>query len=361
MKQALLAAARALDEGNLGEARNLLRSLAIVRGNGPERLVAMALWKRLLSHSEGDILPTGGAAGTATDDASRNPATGSRPGLNAIDERMRHGRPVPLLELHVTHACNLTCESCSHYSNHGHRGRLELAQAEIWMSAWNERIAVKEFNLLGGEPTMHPRLSEFVVLVRKHWPAAHIRIVTNGFFLHRHPDLPSTLASEGNASLALSIHHDEALYVERLRPIFDLLAIWQRDHATVVETRTAHHGWTRRYLGFGAAMLPFEDGRPRQSWEVCPAKYCMQLHDGKLWKCPPLAYLGLQKAKYILSPKWDPYLRYRPLDNTCTDRELGDFLALEDESACAMCSAEIRVFPLPSPLQSKSSKTASVT
>jgi hypothetical protein len=243
-------------------------------------------------------------------------------------------RPVSFIELHVTHACNLTCESCSHYSNHAHRGMLELAQVESWMRAWSKRITLKELNLLGGEPTMHPHLSEFVVLARKHWPAAHIRIITNGFFLHRHPDLPSMLAADGNASLALSVHHNEPAYVERLRPIFDLLAIWQRDHGTIVETRQSHQGWTRRYLGFGAEMLPFEDGRPRQSWEVCPARYCKQLHDGKLWKCPPLAYLKLQKAKYNLSPKWDPYLQYIPLDPTCTDRELDDFLAQEDESAC---------------------------
>jgi hypothetical protein len=108
-------------------------------------------------------------------------------------------------------------------------------------------------------------------------------------------------------------------------------------------------------------MLPFEDGRPRQSWEICSARSCKQLHDGKLWKCPPLAYLKLQEAKYNLSPKWDPYLRYRPLDTTCTDRELDDFLTLEDESVCSMCSAEIRSFPLPNPLRSKAPKTASVS
>ena len=30
------------------------------------------------------------------------------------------------LELHVTHACNFTCEGCSHYSNHGHFGNISL-------------------------------------------------------------------------------------------------------------------------------------------------------------------------------------------------------------------------------------------
>jgi organic radical activating enzyme len=270
-------------------------------------------------------------------------------------------RPVSFIELHVAHACNLTCESCSHYSNHAHKGILGLAQAESWLRAWSKRITLEELNLLGGEPTMNPHLSEFVVLARKHWPAAHIRIITNGFFLHRHPELPSTLEADGNASLALSVHHNEPAYVEQLRPIFDLLAIWQRDHGTIVETRQSHQGWTRRHLGFGAEMLPFEDDRPRQSWEVCPARYCKQLHDGKLWKCPPLAYLKLQEAKYNLSPKWDPYLRYTPLDPTCTDRELDDFLAREEESGCAMCSAEVRRFSLPNPLRSRSSRSASVT
>jgi hypothetical protein len=257
---------------------------------------------------------------------------------------------VQRLELHVTHACNLTCESCSHYSNQGHRGNLDLKQAKRWMGGWSDRITVEEFYVLGGEPTIHPNLSKFVMLVRQHWPTAHIRIVTNGFFLYRHPELPSILAADGNADLALSIHHDGADYTERLRPIFDLLAVWQRDHGATVHIWQSHQGWTRRYIGSGDTMLPFEDGRPRQSWEICPAKHCKQLYDGKLWKCPPLAYLGMQKAKFDLSEKWDPYLRYRPLDQGCTDSELDKFLALEDEPACSMCSAERRRHPLPNPL-----------
>ncbi|MCK1652147.1 radical SAM protein [Bradyrhizobium sp. 149] len=276
--------------------------------------------------------------------------------------RLRRPEPTPrhvsFIELHVAHTCNLTCESCSHYSNHAHKGILDPALAESWISAWSKRLTLDELNLLGGEPTMNPRLCEFVVLARKYWPAAHIRIITNGFFLHRHPALPATLAVNGNASLALSVHHNDPSYLEKLRPAFDLLAAWQRDHGTVVETRQSDQGWTRRYLGSGAEMLPFEDDRSRQSWEVCPAKYCKQLHDGQLWKCPPLAYLNLQKAKYDLSPKWDPYLRYKPLDPTCTDRELVEFLQREDEQACSMCAAEVRRFSLPNPLRSRPSSNA---
>ena len=264
------------------------------------------------------------------------------------------GRTASLLELHVTHACNLACESCSHYSNHGHAGNLDLSQADSWMAAWSGRLDVKQLNLLGGEPTIHPRLAEFVPLVRRHWPAAHIRIVTNGFFLHRHPALPSAMAAAGNADLWLSVHHHGEGYAARLRPVLDLLADWKRDHGTTAHIRQSHERWTRRYHGFGAEMLPFEDGRPLRSWKICSARHCKQLHEGKLWKCAPLAYLGLQKEKYDLSEKWDPYLRYRPLEASCTDKELDEFLALEEEAVCSMCSAESRRFTLPSPLRNES-------
>src|SRR5260221_8082020 len=39
------------------------------------------------------------------------------------------------LEMHVAHACNLTCESCSHFSNQGHKGTLSVDDSVQWMSA----------------------------------------------------------------------------------------------------------------------------------------------------------------------------------------------------------------------------------
>jgi organic radical activating enzyme len=167
--------------------------------------------------------------------------------------------------LHVTHTCNLACESCSHYSNHGHSGNLNLNRADHWMATWSRRIDVEEIRLLGGEPTVHPDFPEFIPLARRHWPLARIRIVTNGFFLRRHPDLPLKMADAGNADLALSIHHDSPAYLARLRPITDLLAKWQRDHGTIFHTWSSYQGWTKRYIGNGDDMQPFEDGRPRLS------------------------------------------------------------------------------------------------
>ena len=51
MKDALLAAARALDGGHWEEARERLRSAPLVRCDRSQRLVAVALWQRILAHS----------------------------------------------------------------------------------------------------------------------------------------------------------------------------------------------------------------------------------------------------------------------------------------------------------------------
>jgi organic radical activating enzyme len=268
-----------------------------------------------------------------------------------LSRRQPEKRRIERLELHVTHVCNLACESCSHYSNHNHHGQLTLEEADRWMSSWSGRLAPDQFDLLGGEPTIHPELPGFVSLARRHWPDAFVRIRTNGFFLHRHPGLAELLAADGRASISLAVHHDSPEYRQHLRPIFDLINRWQNDFAIRVDVDQSYANWTQRYQGFGADMQPFEDNTPRDSWSICAARTCKQLFEGKIYKCAPLAYLKMQKAKYGLSAKWDFYLGYEPLEPFCTDRELDLFLAKDDEPYCAMCSARRRPLALAMPIR----------
>jgi len=256
------------------------------------------------------------------------------------------------LELHLAHSCNLTCESCSHYSNQGHKGILSLEQADDWMTSWNRRISPKTFSLLGGEPTIHPNLPEFLLLARRRWPSAALRLVTNGFFLHHHPTLPQVLGNDPNACLYLSIHHNAEEYSEKIKPIRTLLKSWVEHYGIAVAHYDSHTNWTRRYHGFGNAMQPFADDQPRRSWENCRARFCPQLFEGKIWKCGPLAYLKLQDAKYQLSANWQPYLSYAPLEPGCSDEALEEFFSREEESHCGMCPANPQRFekPLPLPL-----------
>jgi len=255
------------------------------------------------------------------------------------------------LEIHIAHSCNLACESCSHYSNQGHKGLLGLDEARSWMAPWSGRLAPATFSLLGGEPAIHPRFADFVPLARNLWPSAKLRLVTNGFLLARHPELPRRLAEAGNARLEVSLHHGSRAYRERLVPIVALLRAWVDDHGIDIAFNHSHAGWTRRYRGSGAEMAPYEDDKPRRSWKNCPARFCPQIFEGAIWKCAPLAYLPMQDRKYGLSDKWAPYLDYRPLLPGCPDGELRAFFRRKAESYCAMCTARPERFnpPLPFP------------
>jgi len=255
------------------------------------------------------------------------------------------------LEIHVAHSCNLACESCSHYSNHGHKGIVSLEEADRWMGSWSRRIRPKIFSLLGGEPTIHPQLPEFLALARRHWPDATLRLVTNGFFLHRHPTLPLLLRDDPNARLHLSVHSGAPEYHERIGPLVELLRSWKKQYGIKPVVNDSYKNWTRRYHGFGAATEPFADAQPRQSWEACVARHCPQIFEEKIWKCAPLAYLKLQDAKYPLSASWQPYLRYQPLEPGCSDQAMREFFSREEETHCGMCPASPQRFALPVPMR----------
>jgi hypothetical protein len=264
------------------------------------------------------------------------------------------------LEIHVAHACNLACESCSHYSNHAHKGLVSLEEAEAWMAPWGARVTPKFFSLLGGEPTVHPELTQFARIARRHWPRSTLRIVTNGFFLDRHPELPRFMREDGHTILNISVHHSAPEYRERMRPVLALADKWVRDYGIRIQVFTSNESWTRRYKGYGAAMEPFDDRDPRSSWQNCAAKTCPQVYEGRIWKCAPLAYLRMQHERFGLSARWAPYLGYRPLEPGCSDQELAAFFALEEESHCSMCAAKPEHFSLPMPMRVHSRKPASL-
>ena len=256
------------------------------------------------------------------------------------------------LELHVTHACNFTCEGCSHYSNHGHTGNISLDDCEEWLYGWSKRVKPKTFTILGGEPTLNKDLPEIVYMVRAMFPdpTTGIDVITNATGLHLQPRLPQMLVATG-ATLAVSIHSTEhPNYIKKFKRGYKLAKKWKHDLGVWVEFWDfTNKEWVRQYKGFGDRMMPYEDNNPRKSWEVCISKYAMQLHVGKLWKCPALAYLPMQAKKYNLSDKWNPYLKYQSLDVDCTDEELQEFLNREDESFCSMCPANRDVYTKPDP------------
>ena len=257
------------------------------------------------------------------------------------------------LEIHVTHACNLACQQCSHFSNYGFTGHLSPDAARAWFAAWAERLEPKWVSLLGGEPTLNPALREFLAVARESFPRARIQLVTNGWFLHRHPDLPAAL-EENNVRLELSVHHEGEAYLARLAEILMLLLEWRERNRFRLHVRRSYGRWQRLFCVSGRDLLPVADGEPAAAWEACGSRDCLQLHEGKLWKCPPVAYLPMVAEKFAIDRNaWRAWLDYRPLAPTCSDEELREFVGRRAESVCALCPANPEKMPLESPLRDR--------
>ena len=87
------------------------------------------------------------------------------------------------LEYHITDHCNLNCAGCSHFSPLAKERYASLDKFEenlIQLKKWNFEIG--QFNLLGGEPLLHPQIRDFIEVALKYLDA-QIVVKTNGILL----------------------------------------------------------------------------------------------------------------------------------------------------------------------------------
>lgn len=259
---------------------------------------------------------------------------------------------IPHLEWHAAHACNFTCESCAHFSNHGINEIIPLKTLEKWYTPWVKRIIPSRMAILGGEPLLNKDIIEIIYMTREMWSKEnkYFELVTNGWLLHKYPDLPKAL-EETNCVLSISIHGTTKKYNEKIDEINVLLNSWKEKYSVTINPMPMSNNWIKSYKGFGNYIEPFEDNNYQKSWDNCPTgQECFQLLNEKIYKCCNLAYLPMVKEKYNLSSKWDKYLSYNPLNKNCSDQDIVNFFNKKAETFCSMCPTKSEIFEKKDPL-----------
>ena len=240
---------------------------------------------------------------------------------------------IPNLDIHITHRCNFSCDSCSHFSNHKFTNEIKFSDFKNWIDLWKNRVNPAKIGILGGEPFLNPRVAEYCEYTRRSFPNSRIELVTNAFVLK---DISDTLI-KNDIVLAVSVHHNNPEYKKTLAKQKKIIESW----GVKVEYWNSFLRWQKVYKGYGENIEPYEDNDPESSWNNCPTgQNCFQLHEGKMWKCAPLAFLPMMNEKYNLSEKWDRYLGYIPLSADCTEEQLSEFFNRGAESFCSMCSSK---------------------
>lgn len=107
--------------------------------------------------------------------------------LAKLEKRYRWVHPYTLLrfDVHVTEHCNLKCKTCNHCSPVAEEEYLDLAEYKRDCARLSELFAseIKFANLIGGEPLLHPKLTEIMRITREAFQVGKVRIITNGLLL----------------------------------------------------------------------------------------------------------------------------------------------------------------------------------
>lgn len=236
------------------------------------------------------------------------------------------------LEYHVVDGCNLACEFCSHYSNFkGPANILEIDQIEEEWRHWSEKIRPNRLHLIGGEPLLHPKISEIVALAFRVWPLSRICLYSNGLLLKKHPTLRKVLKG---GQFALGLHYCDERDQETERNVTNYFL----GTGTDVSVIDGSKGWLKFYdFDEAGRPVPYRDNDQRASWENCVAaqQKCFVLRNNYLWKCPQIAYSDRAGVA-------DWFADYLPCS---ADSDILEWTLKEDEKCCLSCPAA----PQPTP------------
>jgi len=94
---------------------------------------------------------------------------------------------IPILHFHLVDHCNLNCRGCDNFSPLAPETytEIEVFEADCRRIAelMGTRNRIREIQLLGGEPLLHPQVKEFMNIARRYFPQTPINLVSNGLLL----------------------------------------------------------------------------------------------------------------------------------------------------------------------------------
>jgi GTP 3',8-cyclase len=180
---------------------------------------------------------------------------------------------IPGVEINAVMHCNLACAGCSHASPLAAPWLAEPTAVCRDLTALSRIASIGEVRVVGGEPLLHPELTELLQAVRSSCPGSLIRVITNGTRLD-HSDLAwlgytdevyvsvyprarvSGQAAERLRSRAEA--HGIQVAVNRFthfRPVVPRRPLTDEETAAVFETCQVAHSWSCHTVQEGYVYL----------------------------------------------------------------------------------------------------------
>jgi len=243
---------------------------------------------------------------------------------------------VPSIEIHAAHACNLRCQSCSHYS-YATPGMLEYTDIfKQQLHAWSQKIDPRFIKILGGEPFLNKDIFNILLSIKDTFKQSKIQLSTNALLIRNVKNIQEL--NNLNVTLIISQHSEEADYMQQLRCNLDIL----NEYGIKYHILDSYKTWRYSHKIEDGVITPFQDNDNKRSWEVCPSKYCKQLYNGKIYKCPQTTYINLVNKP--VSPLFQPMKDYVALEHASSLEDILNFFNKEEEDICYLCPKSIQYF-----------------
>lgn len=268
-------------------------------------------------------------------------------------------------EFYITNVCNLTCSDCRSFNNHNFKGHYEFDASLI--APWKEHVDLGFFAILGGEPTLHPRLGEWMKGVREFFPKTPAVVISNGVSLSRIKDLHS-LAAEYRYDFIITMHSKNLreLIASEIFSTFgncrisEMVKFRNTDliNQIVLETNLGVKIKCDSAQNFQIApyknnQFEFYNSNPEKAHANCHINGCHQMVNGKLYKCGFIATAGeFLKQKQL--PENPLISAYSPLtvDDIVSQTVLDD-LHNKHIPQCSLCHEGNPLVPFTAELKNK--------
>ncbi len=187
---------------------------------------------------------------------------------------------IPLIEYHLTNHCNLNCKGCAHFAPIAEPWFADINKYKNDMEELSSKVIVDELILFGGEPLLHPNISEFLIESRKMLPNTKISVLTNGLLvLERISELKDVFV-QNDVWLDITCYPIDVKYQFMLK-LLKAFRVKYRIYNDLEPIKTL-----RKHT------LSHE--RKENKWDCLMIRSkSVQLKNGKLYICPLQAYIDI--------------------------------------------------------------------
>lgn len=253
---------------------------------------------------------------------------------------------LPELTVYISHTCDLACKNCFTFNNLNWAKHFEINKD---IESLKDKVKFQEVFLIGGEPTLHPKLKEWMEWIQYMWSDSYLWIVTNG----RHLDnLPHNWMDSWKIEISAHSPADLVSIIAWLDSNGITYEQFKDDRHTDADTHYVlyHNGKNVGELSeawnFFEMPLVAKEGQAlkwkflsnkNEQHSICPAKACMHLLDGRFYRCQQQALLPRLSKTFAIE---QPYMRIADQDLGCSPDEFFDWVVTRNspQEQCSLCN-----------------------